>query len=227
MNQSATFVARRLGPLLALLVVTLLSRAYPALAQEPGNRAGLIIEYGPDRAETLCVTFAEDSITGSDLLLRSGLSVGMQSGGLGVQVCQIEDVGCEPGREPCWCQCLSSPCAYWTYFQWKDGAWAYAPLGATRRAVHDGDVDAWVWGDGKTAPVTDPGLVCAEELATTPAADAEATATPAATELTTAPAAAPTTGAEGSSSRTGVGCASPALILLPLALLGALALWRR
>lgn len=226
MKPATMFVLRRLGPMVALLALALVSSAHPVGAQEPGNRAGLIIEYGPDRVDTLCVTFAEDSLTGSDLLLKSGLSVGMQSGGLGVQVCQIEDVGCEPGREPCWCQCLSNPCAYWTYFQWKDGAWAYAPLGATRRAVRDGDVDAWVWGDGKSAPVTDPGLVCAEAPTSAPAADTEATAVPTAT-LTPTPALAPTEASGGATSQTGFGCSSPALILLPLALLGALALWRR
>ncbi len=235
MNLRSPVSARRLVLSLALTLLALLGGTAPALAQGPSIRAGLIVEYGNGDVDALCIDLDGEGVTGVDLLQASGLAVGMQSSGLGMQICQIGDVGCEPGREACWCRCLSNPCSYWTYFQWKDGAWSYAPLGASRRQVTDGDVDAWVWGDGKTLPVSSPDLACAPE-APADAATAEpavaATAGPS-TAATSAPsaagasAAASTAPPEAPASRTGFGCSGPALMLLPLAALAFVAYWRR
>lgn len=227
MKTAILFALLRLFATVAILGLAF--AASTALAQEPASHAGLIVDYGGSRVETRCVSFTQESLTGVDLLLQSGLAVGMESGGMGVQVCRIEDVGCEPGREPCWCQCLSSPCNYWTYFQWKDGAWDYAPLGASSRELRNGDVDAWVWGDGKTPPASSPDVACAAEVeitaqpqteATVASADTAASATD--TPVPAAPAATP----EPASSP-GFGCSSPALVLVPLTLLAVLTVWRR
>lgn len=233
MNLLNSASPRRLVLILLLASLAFLGATTATLAQEPSSRAGLIIEYGNGDVDALCIELARDGMTGIDLLQASGLAVGMHSGGLGTQVCQIEDVGCEPGREACWCQCLSNPCSYWTYFQWKDGDWTYAPLGASRRTLTNGDVDAWVWGDGKTLPVSSPDLACAAQDAPTsqavgtPAAApvASATVIPATEEPSAAPLA--TSAPEESVSRPGFGCSSPALVLLPLAALALVALWRR
>ena len=56
-----------------LAIVTSLGMA-SARAQEPGNRAALIVRYGDGSTAALCVQFSEASITGEELLNRSGLN---------------------------------------------------------------------------------------------------------------------------------------------------------
>jgi hypothetical protein len=158
----------------ALLAAALRPPASRAAAQEPQHAAVLIVEYGDGRTDALCVSFAEESISGAELLLRSGLEVGLEPGGLGVQVCEIDGVGCKVGREPCFCQCKGSTCAYWSYFQWQGGQWLYSPVGASQRMLKDGDADAWVWGDGKQLPSRSPEGICAPSPAT-PSGAAQAT----------------------------------------------------
>jgi hypothetical protein len=138
--------------LLLIVFVTLVVVSAAAQAQEP-NRAGLIVQFPEGRVETACVEFSENEITGVDLLNRSGLVVNIDySSGLGAAVCKISDTGCSVPDDPCFCQCQGSSCNYWNYWQLKDGQWAYSPLGAGNRRLGDGDVDGWVWGDGKQSP---------------------------------------------------------------------------
>jgi hypothetical protein len=102
---------------------------------------------------TACVELVEESISGAELLQRSGLGVVLGAyGGLGYGVCAIGDVGCF-GGEDCFCQCRSAPCAYWVYsHRQADGSWAVSGVGASAWEVQGGDVDGWVWGNGSTAP---------------------------------------------------------------------------
>ena len=138
--------------ILSLVLITLAFLAVPVWAQGP-HRAGLVVQFPDGQVETLCVEFAEAEITGAHLLDRSGLT-GIQdySSGLGAKVCKIEETGCDYPGENCWCQCQGSPCAYWNYWQWKDGRWVYSPVGASDRRLRDGDIDSWVWGDGQNPP---------------------------------------------------------------------------
>ncbi len=135
----------------------LLLLALPGLALAEGaNRAGLVIWYDDGQVEARCIAFAEDSISGADLLARSGLKVVMDSSsGLGVTVCQIEGWGCAYPAQSCFCRCLGGgECNYWTYFYRDPGetTWNYSALGAALRQVKPGSVEAWVWGDGHTMP---------------------------------------------------------------------------
>ena len=116
------------------------------------NQAGLVVKFGDGRTLTYCIQFAEESITGAELLRRSGLPVVMaSSGGLGAAVCNIDGEGCtNPGD--CFCKCRSGTCEYWAYFRQQDGAWQYSPIGAGARTIRNGDADAWVWGSGNTTP---------------------------------------------------------------------------
>lgn len=116
------------------------------------NQAGLVVTFGDGRTLTYCIEFTEDSITGIELLRRSGLSVvTANSGGLGAAVCSIDGEGCsDPGD--CFCQCKGGTCAYWAYFQHREGGWQYSSVGAGNRTIRNGDADAWVWGGGNTAP---------------------------------------------------------------------------
>ena len=120
-------------------------------AGEALNHAGVVIVF-PDGTETYCVEFAEDELSGAELLQRTGLPLVLSGfGGLGSGVCRIDNVGCsDPGN--CFCQCQGADCHYWTYFELDGDAWRFRQTGASQRRVHDGDVDGWVWGNGRTPP---------------------------------------------------------------------------
>lgn len=134
---------------LALVVfLTLVLAAGPARADGP-NRAGLVVRFDDERVSTVCVGFSEDSLTGLELLARSGLDVGLGFGGRAV--CRIEDLGCE--GDNCFCQCTGADCRYWAYFRLgPDGTWKYSQVGAGDVIVRDGDVEGWSWGPGVKAP---------------------------------------------------------------------------
>ncbi|MGD8398542.1 MAG: hypothetical protein PVG11_06770 [Anaerolineae bacterium] len=193
-------IDRRAAPV-ALLLALLLLLPGVAAAQAP-NRAGLVVQYPDGSVETWCIAFEGDTISGEDLLARSGLDVLLDpTSGMGVTVCRIEDHGCDYPAEHCFCQCMGGgPCAYWNYF-YRDppeagdtgtGAWTYSPLGAMLRDVQSGSVEAWVWGDGHTPPADDltfDAICAAPEPQVTASPTATPTATPTAmAQATAAPA---------------------------------------
>ncbi|MFC2036509.1 hypothetical protein ACFLYD_00865 [Chloroflexota bacterium] len=158
---------------LVLLVAVLLHRG--ALADEP-NQAGLVILLGDGQVETHCVSLDGEEITGADLLAHADLDAVVDpSRGMGITVCQIEDVGCAFPAEPCFCQCMGGgECTYWNYFYRDPGdtGWLYSALGAALRKVKAGSVEAWVWGDGHAAPDGDLtfDIVCSPPAVTPTAA---------------------------------------------------------
>lgn len=124
----------------------------PLHAQGP-HRAGLVVQFGDGAVVTRCISFSEDEISGEELLRRSGLTVLFDyTSGLGARVCKIESEGCDVPAEDCWCRCQGMPCQYWAYFYVSDGVWRYSGLGGSNRTVYDGDIEGWVWGDGRTTP---------------------------------------------------------------------------
>ncbi len=92
-------------------LLLLLALALPAQAQEETpHRAGLVVRHGDGRVVTRCVTFSEESISGVELLRRSGLAATFAAyGGLGYGVCVIDGQGCDSGD--CFCQCRGATCA--------------------------------------------------------------------------------------------------------------------
>lgn len=136
---------------LLLVLVALLGQG--ATAQTPDaadsvNVAALMIDYGDGRVSYAIVPFTEDSLSGVELLRRSGLPlVTVPFGGLGEGVCSIGAVGCDPGvcrRRLCQSADRDSP--FWRYLRQADGgSWAPAVLGASQARVEDGDVNAWAW----------------------------------------------------------------------------------
>ncbi|RIK45643.1 MAG: hypothetical protein DCC57_16350 [Chloroflexi bacterium] len=115
-------------------------------AQTP-NRAGLVVVHGDGSVIRRCVEFDGESISGYELLERSGLDLRMEVSGMGPTICAIDQEGCGAG-EHCFCRCLSSPCEYWSYWRLEDGGWRYASVGAGNTQVSDGMVEAWVWSEG-------------------------------------------------------------------------------
>lgn len=122
------------------------------------HSAAVVITFGDGRATLrICVKFNEDSITGLELLNRSGLTILTGSTG-GGGVCAIDGTGSTDGD--CFKFCKSSPCHYWAYFQRKSDAWQFSPVGAGSRTIHDGDTDGWSWGSGSGVPPDEPGAIC-------------------------------------------------------------------
>jgi hypothetical protein len=150
-----TVTLRRAAGLALWTLVIAIGAAIVASGETAGqgmNRAGLMIEFPDGRTETRCIEFSEETITGAELLRRSGLPVVFSGfGGLGSGVCRIDDVGCADPND-CFCQCRGASCAYWSYWTVRDGEWRYQNVGASDRTVRDGDIDAWVWGNGRDAP---------------------------------------------------------------------------
>ncbi len=156
-NKALGRILRGLCGLLVLWLVSAVS-ATGTLADEPG-RAGIVVQLDDGRVEFRCVDLEEDVISGAELLARSGLDYIIDpASGMGLIVCQIEEVGCDHPTEPCFCQCMGGgECIYWNYFfkEPGEGDWTYSALGAAMHKVKAGSVDAWVWGDGHEPPASE------------------------------------------------------------------------
>jgi len=125
-------------------------------AQVPVHAAGLVIDYGDGRVSYAWVPFPEESITGIELLKRSGLSlVSVPFGGLGEGICSIEGTGCDVGEcRSRLCQSGDRESPFWQYVrQDEPGRWKTIALGASQSTVRDGDIDGWAWiGTSPTLP---------------------------------------------------------------------------
>ncbi len=132
-----------------------------AIASAP-HHAGLVVTFGDRTTMRFCVEFAEDSITGLQLLERSGLPVVTSGTSLGAAVCSIDGQGSNDPTN-CFADCTGSSCAYWAYYQFADDAWKFSSIGASQRVVYDGDIDGWAWGPGgqsSGAIPEQPGVIC-------------------------------------------------------------------
>ncbi len=112
------------------------------------HRAGVVVVHSDGTVRKACVRFPETEISGEVLLRRAGLDATVDlTNPMGALVCSIDGQGCKFPSQPCFCACAKlGACAYWAYFtQDKVGGWTYAAQGASARAVHDGDLDGWVW----------------------------------------------------------------------------------
>jgi hypothetical protein len=158
---------------LALIMLALPS-GVSANAQGALHRAGLVVRFGNGSVTTHCVTFSEPSLTGVELLARSGLSIVVDlNSSIGAGVCKIGPEGCDRGKS-CFCQCEGSLCAYWQYFHWQNGAWKYSNVGAGSYQVADGAVEGWAWGNNVAPP-----LIGLDQICTTGGASMTATSAPA------------------------------------------------
>ena len=150
------------------------------------NRAGLVIRYADGTVQTQCVLFSEASLTGEELLQRSGLSVTMDyNAGLGGAVCSINNQGCffPAQTQECFCQCQGASCEYWAYFHRTNTGWSYSSVGSSSYVVTNGALEGWSWGQGNfSSGVEPPALtfadVCLTPATATPTATATATASP-------------------------------------------------
>lgn len=129
-------------------------------AQSAPHRAGVVVVHADGRVASRCVGFSEESISGYDLLVRGGFAPRSEVTSMGASVCSLEGQGCNEGQD-CFCQCQSSSCIYWTYWENVPEGWRYLNLGAANTRVNDGDVQGWVWGESKpnsSAELSPPAL---------------------------------------------------------------------
>lgn len=155
----ARLVARRAGVALLIVALAGLTSLVSAAAQRP-NGAGLVVRHGDGTLLYVYVQFTEDTISGEELLYRSGLDLAVAPfAGMGVAVCSLDGEGYPPDN--CFGGSYFNPAYYWRYYAQVNGAWVEQARGPTSRELRDGDVDAWSWTAG------DPGLpaVTIDEIA--------------------------------------------------------------
>jgi hypothetical protein len=125
--------------LLGLATQPLISLAQP---WQP-DRSGLVVQFAEGEAITVCVRFGNDSLTGYEVLVRSGLAVDpLTDPSMGVAVCGIENTGCPVS------DCFCGMPNYWSYWQAGSTGWAYAATGSGQSLVTNGSVEGWSWGEG-------------------------------------------------------------------------------
>jgi hypothetical protein len=133
-----------------------------AQAEEP-NRVGLVVVHGDSSTITRCIEFTEDTVTGFEVLERSGLDLNYEGSGMGAAICRIDNEGCTYPQEKCFCQ---SPPDYWSYWLSNagDGSWRYSGTGASNRIISDGQVDGWRWGPGSLSEATPPPAITFNDI---------------------------------------------------------------
>jgi hypothetical protein len=149
-----------------------------ASAQTTENRAGLVVQ-GPDNTvQTYCITFEGDTISGLDLLIKSGLPLKVQAyGGMGAEICQIGATGCDYPNQACACQSYGSNGVYWSYHHLQDNKWKASITGAGSYRVQPGDVEGWAWSDGAAPALYTFSQLCPTAEPPPPPARSQPTAT--------------------------------------------------
>ncbi len=147
--------------------------SYPARAQGE-NQAGLVIQFADGRIQSYCIPFSGESITGLDLLLKTGLDVQVESyGGMGAEICKIGANGCDYPNQPCACRSYGPGGVYWSYSHLKNGKWQMSSVGVGSYKVRNGDIEGWAWSSGKP-PAASPSLA---EICGSAAIQTQATST--------------------------------------------------
>jgi iron complex transport system substrate-binding protein len=134
--------------------------AGPVRAQDGGEtpqpiQVGEVIQGADGLPQTYCVTLSGENPTGLDAIQATGLDIATSSGPQGTLVCRVDQTGCTPPGENCFCQCeggTGTPCAYWSYFRLSDqGTWQYSIMGAGNTTVTQGAVEGWWWRVGNSS----------------------------------------------------------------------------
>ncbi|WP_322486902.1 hypothetical protein [Chloroflexus sp.] len=210
---------KQIFQLIVLVAIALLSGV--AAAQPAVNRAGVVVRFGNGEVVTACVEFSEPSISGLELLERSGLPVISQQSSIGAAVCKIGREGCDYPATSCFCaRDQQGRAVYWAFYRREAGAWRYSNLGASSVRVSDGDLHGWAWGPGDASGGAAPPSLELADVCRSAAAEPVATAEPTATPLpaaTAAPTATPLPAATAASTATAVltATAAPTMTAAP------------
>ena len=171
---------------LAMLFIAVIFESTLAQAENP-NRAGLVIDHGNGTVVKQCLEFSESEISGYELLEKSGLDLNIEaSSGIGVAICRIDGRGCTYPEDECFCRCSGGgECVFWSYWYQDNGDWQFSGSGASKLTVRNGDMQAWVWGEGSVGSSgTEPPALKFDDICLpmpTATHTSQPTATPAAT----------------------------------------------
>ncbi len=166
-----------------LLLALLFLISLPSLSAQETHRAALVVQTATGTVITKCIPFAEESISGYELLVRSGLPLIVDAGGVGTAVCSINDTGCPSSN--CFCACSGSECVYWSYWHHVSDVWVYSTGGASVSMIADGAVEGWVWGPGSVTDAVPPPAYSFDSICNAPATMTPSpTATPVTPEST-------------------------------------------
>lgn len=138
----------RCGLTALLLILTIaFTFAFASGVHAESHEAALIVDYGDGTITYAIVPFAEESVSGYELLRASGLSlVSIRFGGLGEGVCSIEEHGCSVAECRRLCQTSNPSSPFWQYFSKPDGGdWQAHARGASGVIVEHGDIEGWSW----------------------------------------------------------------------------------
>ena len=125
--------------------------AAPACAAAGPHHAALVVEHGDGSTTSRCVAFAGASISGEELLNRSGLAWSSQTfGGFGDAVCALDG---EPAH---YADCPGKD-RYWAvFFAPGGGAWQLTSVGISSLTVHDGDAEGFRFVPSSGTPAAPP-----------------------------------------------------------------------
>jgi len=114
----------------ATSIIALLKASYivrnDGYAQE--NQAGMVIDPGDQPWQTACVSFTSDTLTGAELLERSGFDYQSDSG----FVTSIMNITNPDGETN-----------YWSYWRWDGREWVFNNIGAAETDLPAGAIQAW------------------------------------------------------------------------------------
>jgi len=128
------------------------------------SEAGLVVKKSSGELKQVCVSFDSDSISGWELLSRSGLNP-VQENGFVVEIDSMRS------KSP---SLMSSNDPFWSYWKYSNG-WRFSSVGANYSRVKDGEIEGWELGSGKSSlPEVSFSSICVEEEATEAAAQSTA-----------------------------------------------------
>ncbi len=129
----------------------------PTNAGSGSNQAGLLVTFGDGTSQSVCVAFDDESISGYQLLVDSGLGIITQDfgGSLGQALCKItsgsESDGCDYPNQDCFCD---RPTNSWVFFVPDSGqtSWSVSQTSISSTNVSNGRAQAQLWGDDSRSP---------------------------------------------------------------------------
>ncbi|RUA15609.1 MAG: hypothetical protein DSY55_05945 [Clostridia bacterium] len=149
---------RKRSLILIILALLLLVSSTTVFAGGGEKEVGLVVQL-PDHTITKIVTVPADA-TAADVLVASGLDVGMADTDWGKAVCSIEGIG-SPNDD-----CFADKDHAWAYFHLENGEWKASEVGVSGFKPEDKSVEGFAWSefDDNYAPTVIPPVKTFDEI---------------------------------------------------------------
>lgn len=142
---------RRILLFITILLIFLFGTAHIAFSYQ----AGLVVKHGDGRVVIKCVEFDAESISGVELLEKSGLE--FSSDGYGVF--KIDGEGAEESfikKGDKW--------IYWHYWHFENGEWVFSHLYPGMYRLKDKDIDGYVFSGGGFESGSPPPMINSSDI---------------------------------------------------------------